>query len=392
MRVLPRSNIGGRFFGGLYIDDAGNFDTRLAGVGLHKVHYEITDNNACYSRDSIFVRVHALPDARIQPAGPYCQDDQAVNLVPVSNAGGIFSGGNHVNSSGLFDPSLAGDGVHSIYYAFTDLNGCNNTDSIQIRVHPLPDPGFTADLTEGCTVLPVSFTGPDGMQQYRWQFSNGETGNSRVVTIGFSTGQWTASLRVRDNNGCENEMVRNNYITVYPLPVSFFDFSPKEIYIREPKVDFSNQSRGSVVQWHWSMGDGSTYSIPNPVHTYGDTGSYQVQLEVTDDKGCIDIYENEVQVKGEYILSIPNAFSPDGDGINEIFRARGYGVVSIEYSIYNRWGELLYQKQVSNVNSDGWDGTYKGVKVPMGAYLYQMKVVDLNRSKHFYSGTIQLIR
>lgn len=392
MRVLPRSNIGGRFFGGLYIDDAGNFDTRLAGVGLHKVHYEITDNNACYSRDSIFVRVHALPDARIQPAGPYCQDDQALNLVPVSNAGGIFSGGNHVNSSGLFDPSLAGDGVHSIYYAFTDLNGCNNTDSIQIRVHPLPDPGFTADLTEGCTVLPVSFTGPDGMQQYRWQFSNGETGNSRVVTIGFSTGQWTASLRVRDNNGCENEMVRNNYITVYPLPVSFFDFSPKEIYIREPKVDFSNQSRGSVVQWHWSMGDGSTYSIPNPVHTYGDTGSYQVQLEVTDDKGCIDIYENEVQVKGEYILSIPNAFSPDGDGINEIFRARGYGVVSIEYSIYNRWGELLYQKQVSNVNSDGWDGTYKGVKVPMGAYLYQMKVVDLNRSKHFYSGTIQLIR
>lgn len=392
MRVQPRSNNGGRFSGGPYIDEAGNFDTRLAGIGSHKVHYEITDNNACYNRDSIFVRVHALPDARIQPAGPYCEDDQAASLLPVSNMGGVFSGGNYVNTTGLFDPGLAGAGVHSVYYAFSDLNGCYNTDSIQIRVHPLPDPGFTADLTEGCTVLPVKFTGPDGMQQYLWQFSNGETGNKQVVNVGFPTGQWTASLRVRDNNGCENEMIRSNYITVYPLPVSLFDFSPKEIYIREPRVDFSNQSKGSVVQWQWSMGDGTSYSIPNPVHTFGDTGVYRVQLEVTDDKGCIDIYENEVLVKGEYILSIPNAFSPDGDGINELFRAKGYGVVSIEYSIYNRWGELIYQREVTDVNKEGWDGTYKGVKVPKGAYLYQMKVVDLNKLKHFYSGTIQLIR
>jgi hypothetical protein len=234
MKVNAQTNLGGTFYGGTYVDSSGNFDTRLSDVGLHTVAYEITDNNGCYSNDTIEVRVHALPDAAIRNAGPYCEDDPTDQLEAVINNGGVFSGGTFVSQSGQFYPIQAGPGMHKVYYEFTDINGCYSMDSTEIRVHLLPNPAFTADLTEGCTVLPVTFTGPEGMQSYQWEFSNGEQGNSQQITIGFPTGTWTANLEVRDQNGCVNSMSRSNYITVHPLPVSLFDFSPKELFIKSP--------------------------------------------------------------------------------------------------------------------------------------------------------------
>lgn len=393
VQINPRRNTGGTFSGGAWISADGKLDTRLAGVGLHRIRYEITDANGCFAWDTISVRIHTLPDARIKAAGPFCLDDPTFVVQALSNAGGVFSAGPFIQSGGQFSPSVAGAGLHRIYYDFTDLNGCSNRDSSEIRVHPLPDPSFTSDKREGCTVLPVTFFGPPGMTRYIWEFSNGVQSNSEQPRVLMPTGTWSAHLKITDINGCKNELQKTNFVTVHPLPVSAFDFNPKQIYIRNPKVDFSNLSSGGIQSWLWDMGDGAVYQISEPTHEYLDTGRYLVRLEVIDTNGCTDISDNVIDIQGEYFISIPNAFTPgNSDGLNDRFRARGYGISSIHYSIYNRWGELLYEKDVTDVLNDGWDGLYLGKEVPFGAYLYQVKVEDLYGEKHYYSGTLQLLR
>jgi gliding motility-associated-like protein len=142
--VRARVNVGGRFYGGNFIDSAGNFDPSVAGVGNIKVYYTFTDNNTCSNMDSTIIRVNALPDAGIVAAGPFCVDAGMQVVRARVNTGGRFYGGNFVDSAGGFNPSVAGIGDFKLYYTFTDSNTCTNIDSASVRVNPLPDASIVA--------------------------------------------------------------------------------------------------------------------------------------------------------------------------------------------------------------------------------------------------------
>jgi gliding motility-associated-like protein len=142
--VRARVNSGGRFYGGNFVDSAGNFDPSVAGVGNAKVYYTYTDNNTCSNMDSTLITVHALPDAGIAAAGPFCVDAGVQVVRARVNSGGRFYGGNYMDSAGNFDPAVAGIGDSKMYYIFTDTNSCTNVDSAMIRVNPLPDAGIVA--------------------------------------------------------------------------------------------------------------------------------------------------------------------------------------------------------------------------------------------------------
>jgi gliding motility-associated-like protein len=109
---------------------------------------------------------------------------------------------------------------------------------------------------------------------------------------------------------------------------------------------------------------------------------------VTSDQGCLDTAEQTLIIKDEILLFIPNAISPNNDGINDVFRVVGLGYTHIDITIYNRWGEQIYTSD----DFTEWDATYKGEKVQMGAYVYIMNIVDNRGRKYHEYGEIQVVR
>ncbi|MDI1234524.1 MAG: hypothetical protein PSX81_09595, partial [bacterium] len=132
------SNAGGKYSGGLYIDSTGKFNPNIAGVSTQKVYYSFVDSRGCKNTDSINVRVDSIPSAKIQAAGPFCKNAGIKQINHASNAGGKYSGGNYVDTLGVFNPNIAGVSAQKVYYTFKDSRGCSNTDSISIRVDSIP--------------------------------------------------------------------------------------------------------------------------------------------------------------------------------------------------------------------------------------------------------------
>lgn len=124
----------------------------------------------------------------------------------------------------------------------------------------------------------------------------------------------------------------------------------------------------NATNWHWDMGNGETFSDRSVDYIYPSVGYFTVTLIVDDEFGCADTATHEVRVREEMRFYVPNSFSPNGDGLNDVFRPEGSEISEEGYtlSIYSRWGELVY---MTHNLSDGWDGTVKGRKVEGGSVM-----------------------
>ncbi len=135
--------------------------------------------------------------------------------------------------------------------------------------------------------------------------------------------------------------------------------------------------------------------MDNPVrtdsHVYEKEGSFEVKLRVLDVYGCQSVHANTLMVEDrESIMKIPNAFSPNGDQLNDTFLPKYKNISSFEMHIFNIWGELLYS--VKGMDAPGWDGMYQGVMLPEGNYVYKISYADLNNQAIQESGMLTLIK
>jgi gliding motility-associated-like protein len=150
-------------------------------------------------------------------------------------------------------------------------------------------------------------------------------------------------------------------------------FSPEDgkvqAFVGEP-INFIDLSVGEPVRWDWNFGDGNLSREEKPVHSFSEAGEYEVLLNVVNEAGCAAIISVIVEVTYDYRLEIPNAFTPKrDDGKNNYFRPYYRGIVQVEFSIFNTWGELIYVTK--DLEMRGWDGTLNGVEVPNGNYVYK---------------------
>lgn len=161
-------------------------------------------------------------------------------------------------------------------------------------------------------------------------------------------------------------------------------------YQTDTIVNFYSQSTDSVISW--DFGDGSVSTEPNPTHTYSDTGTYQIELVVVNDMGCVDTIRQYVTIVIEdpYNFFIPNTFTPDGDGLNDLFIGIGENVKTFQMYIYNRWGEMIYSTPTI---TKPWNGkTENGNEAIEDAYQYLMLVTNTKQEEYVYRGLITLIR
>jgi len=313
----------------------------------------------------------------------------------ITNADGTFND-SKVAALGGFNYVFPGPGVY--YVTLTTQNSCDNkvSSALKFTVFNKPQPDFTADLTKACSELTVQFTNntlPDPTTQptsmiYEWDFGDGTTSalyNPPPHKYVARNIPYTVTLKATIAlTGCTNMVTKTNYIIVTQPPGTSFDVKPGLVAnLPNYRFEFVDRTTGRPINWQWDFGDNTTANTQNTNHTYADTGKYIVTLKVIDDKGCDSTFKQEIRITGiPGQLYLPNAFQPQGSStVLQKFMAKGSGIAKWNLQIFNNWGQLLWQTSALSSTGEpveGWDGTFKGIPVQQGVYIWQASATFKN--------------
>ena len=142
----------------------------------------------------------------------------------------------------------------------------------------------------------------------------------------------------------------------------------------------------------WDFGDGTTSTLNNPDHTYAKSGSYDVTLYVTYIGGCLYSLTKTIYVGDSFELEIPNAFTPNGDGINDSFRPVYFGFLEIDMKVFDTWGTLIYFEKADKNMLKGWNGNINGKAADNGNYIFQVSGKAFNDDLVTKNGPFTLLR
>ncbi|MNK89021.1 PKD domain protein [compost metagenome] len=246
-----------------------------------------------------------------------------------------------------------------------------------VNVYSLPDVTLTATPAIGCSPLSVTFDFPTAsagaIASVSWDFGDGTTGNGTndVEHPYTEVGCYDISFEITTVNGCLIEDSILNMVCVVPDPIANFNWNPTAPTTVNSTVHFTDNSVNAAA-YEWDFGAYGTSTLENPIINYGAVlpGSQQVCLKVTSAEGCQDEICKPIVFIEEFLIWVPNTFTPDGDEFNNIFKPvvpDGMSLDDYTFTIYNRWGETLFESHDVSV---GWDGTYRAVPVKEGVYTW----------------------
>jgi gliding motility-associated-like protein len=280
----------------------------------------------------------------------------------------------------------------------TDVNGCVNSDDVSVTILYAQMPSITPSITLGCVPSTVVFTNNDqNAQNCQWTIGNGtsEVGcGSQTVTFN-QVGCFDVTLTQTDIQGCDTTVTFNDVVCIESVNADFY-VNPGTIGPGNSLVNFYNVSDGAV-DYQWDFGDGETSTVFEPVHSYStslQTG-YTATLIVTSQAGCVDSTSMPIAYEEQLIFYVPNTFTPDADEHNQLFTpvfTSGFSPNNFEMTIYNRWGEVVFE---SSDHTKGWDGSYgiKGGVVQAGLYTWIIRYKPKNTDeKLVVNGFVNVLR
>lgn len=346
--------------------------------------------NGCSDDDSCWVTIVPLTVPSFSQMGPYC-----LGLIPAPVLPNTSNNATTIN--GTWNPlAVNTQQLGFSNYNFTPFpNQCADTTSMLVEISTNPGVNFFADTTIGCSPLQVDLSTPviNGAT-YIW-LSNGQLiGNTPSLPYTFTTpGCYDIELQL-DVSGCSATMVIPDFICVENDPLAGFVFSPTEFTSASEIVNFQNTSVGAN-GYIWNYGDGSTSNSMEEAHLYNNCNSgFTITLYASSLHGCLDSISQSITYQEPLIYYVPNTFTPDQDEFNQqwlpIFTS-GFEPYDYHLSIYNRWGELIWETFNPYI---GWDGTYgQKTEVQEGTYtwtiIYKPKA---NQERKELSGTLNLIK
>lgn len=376
--------------------------------GNYTVTLTVTSANGCTNSSSQTVTVFPKPAANFT-ATEVCHGNSTsfISTSTVNNPDNIvsyawnFGDNSTITNGNPTTHNYSQPGLYQTTLIVVTNNNCADTITLPVVVNPNPVVDFTANLLAGCTPHCTNFSNlstisSGNIASYQWSFGDGNQNIAQnpshcFVNNSLSLKYFNITLTAISDKGCTTQVIKNNYITSYPLPIADFTTDPNPTDVFRPTVQFTDLSI-SATSWLWNFGDNSVNPdtiVQHPLHTYTDTGVFEVWLYIQNQYGCRDSISKPVDIRPGYAIYIPNAFTPNGDSNNATFTAKGYGIKQYIMYIFNRWGELIYQ--TDDINK-GWDGTRFGSDCQQDVYLYRIDVVDINLKKHQYIGSVSLIR
>ncbi|OQA00609.1 MAG: PKD domain protein [Bacteroidetes bacterium ADurb.Bin408] len=365
--------------------------------------YSVTvhDSNGCSASDAVIATFSTPPPANAGVDTGLCLNGS----IQLQATGGViydWSPSTGLNNSGIANPVATPTVTTTYTLVVLDATGCSGTDEIVVTVHPLPTVQFSTDVSTGCEPLLVTFNdySTPNVVAWSWNFGDNLSGVNNTSTLKNPThiynlkGNYTVTLSVTTIYGCTAQVVQPNLITVYPVPTADFTFYPEQADINNTVITFINQSTNDNA-WTWNFDDNTTnIYTPNAVHEFLEPGTYEVMLIVQSTLGCYDTAMREVVFKPFYTLYVPNAFTPNDDGLNDYFYPEGVGLdnENFNFYIYNRWGELVFE---TNDINKGWDGnTMQGNPAPEAVYTWIILLRTKDGSDFLYrhKGHVTLLR
>lgn len=367
-------------------------------AGIYQTQLIVTTDEGC--KDTIINDVIVNPTPVVSIAGiDTCLNDETTfenNSSPQDNtiANWDWDFGDGATANGITAVHTYSDhGTFTVELTATSDSGCVASGTTEVTVHPNPEPAFNAVEAEGCTPHEVLFVNQSTIatgfnSTYEWSLGDSAfSTNPNPVNTYPDSGYYDITLTVTSNYGCVTTITENNAIRANITPVADFTIEEDVLSLLDADLEITDGSLHALT-YAWNLGDGTTTTDQVPVHRYEEPGTYYLTLTVTNGD-CEDVAFGTVKVEPIFTFYIPEAFTPNEDGINDDFYGDGESIKSYNMKISDRWGELIFE---SNEKDFHWDGTYKGKQVAIGVYVYDFFIIDTYGDEHYYRGGVKLLR
>ena len=325
----------------------------LNNPGVFQLLVEEVDVNGCNGYDSILVEIHALPNPSILALGPisFCEGDSVLLQLDSNYVSNIWNNGISLTYTYI-------DSTGNYFATVIDTNGCSNISNyIYVDVNQNPIADYIIDgvcLNSPTTFINNSILQTGNISTLIWYLGNGEVLHGDSISYTYTNlGSYNTELLVISDLGCRDTI--SKIFSIFNSPTAEFTFSPKTISTLMPDINFINTSENTFSVL-WDFDDSTTSFLENPIHEFEDPGIYNVMLTVSDTNFCVDSVVHKITMYYDYVLYIPNSFTPNGDGDNDKFGPVGLRMEkfkSYQFIIYNRWGEQVF---ITEKFSEKWDG------------------------------------
>jgi gliding motility-associated-like protein len=374
-------------------------------TGTYTIQLILNPGYACTDTAEVTYELYNPVNPAFSSTGPVCFDE---NLITFQNQSS--NGGNAVASwdfgldasiptfTGWNPPPIVFSTWGDHYVSLTiEENGCEDTFLDTVRIYRRPETNVSVENQIGCAPFTVAFwdsTITDGQVIYNWDFGDGVLSNdSNAVYTYASPGTYDLNLTIYFIEGCTDTITVSyaDFITVYPSPTSSFVADPTNATIYTSNIEITDLAADPSDDIITSMGDGSIYYNQAQFnHSYSDTGWFEVEHVVINTFDCPDTSKATIRINPETLIFVPNAFTPDGDGKNEIFFATAVGIKEFSFKIFNRWGEVLFE---TTDPSTGWDGMHpNGKEAIQGVYTWTVFAKGQNDKLIEKRGYLSLLR
>lgn len=356
------------------------------------------------SVESILVSVFPDLSGTISPDATICDGESS--SITANAAGGqapyTFTWSNGFTETDPVSSSISVQPTDTTTYTvtITDVCGTSLVLSSIVNVAPIPVPSYLVTNPNQCEPAVfeiINTTDPTQSQTIEWVINGTQQviNQQTVYTDPLMAGSYPIQMTVTSAAGCTQTVTFQNALVVEAPPVAAFSYTPNTPTSLDAEVAFINGSMNAD-SYVWSFENGApngsyqqnpTVSFPN-----GTEGEYEVMLIAYSDWGCSDTaYQTIIVIEAQTVFA-PNAFTPNGDEFNNSWKVtvNGYDVFDFTLTLYNRWGELIWESHDASVD---WDGTYNGKVVPSGIYTWVIRTKELNNdNKVTLTGHVTVIK
>lgn len=369
--------------------------------GTFQVRLVTINPNACITHDTAFLSIKVDTNSINADFDAVPSDKCKPYIATITNKSRTrngttyqwnFGDGKTFNGQNPVTHTYADTGTYTIRLTITDPQACNPVDTVSKTITfnikfveaGLGGPPVICEKTNAV----FNNTSVNGAT-YLWSFGDGSTSTLTNPSHVYDTaGTYKVKLIAYNPNTCNRIDSVETTVRVETTPVASFRHEPIIPVTNEP-ITFKNQSlRATAYVWDFGDNTGSNLETPEPKY-YRRTGTYRVCLQALNAIGCSDTVCRSVDADVYPLADLPKAFSPNGDGKNDILYVRGSGIEVLDLKLYNRWGQVVFETTDVNI---GWDGKYKGKEQPMEAYGYVMNVTFIDGTTFFKKGNVTLLR
>jgi gliding motility-associated-like protein len=366
----------------------GSIAPGIAGLSAGSYTVNVIDENGCTKQATADLSSDPAFDIYIDGDTVLCIGEQTILQ---ASAVGLHNQYSFVWDHGVSGQAIAANPQATTFYTVTvtDSTGCSGSKSILVEVSPTPSLAIVAADSAGCAPFCAKLSAISNASSFVWSLTNGQTYTDQEIQPCFDLpGIYGIQLSASDSNGCSTSMTWSQTIEVFPTPIAGFAANPLDATLDNPLITFQNQSiGGSSYSYHFGDPAQSYVMSPDAAFAYQDTGYFEVTLQVTSADGCYDEAIQTIHIGGFTAFYIPRAFTPNSDGLNDVFmpKATGLSPEGFEMRIYNRWGELVFS---SNDWEKGWDGTINGKPVPLDQYVCKVRYFDKTGNQNDHIGSV----